>query len=482
MSEWAIWGPALLIAGIITAGGVTIHAVLWKRDSRAVISWVGLAWLAPFLGSLAYFLFGINRIQRRADALKDLPRRRRRRRSPELTPDDLNNFVNLTKDHPNLLGMARAGRKISGMPLTPDNQIIPLVNGDEAFPEMLNAINRASSSITLASYIFDSDKIGNTFLDALAKAKERHVTIRVLIDDVGARYSSENMVEKLKKAGITAASFLPTRFPRLPQYANLRNHRKILVVDGHIGFTGGTNIRQSHCITENPAFPTQCLHFKITGPVVRQLQRVFTSDWAFATGETLSEPIWFPEITRTGSVWARGIQDGPDEHFEKLTDMITVALASATERVRIVTPYFLPNHALIQALNVAALRNVKVEIYLPSTNNIKVVHWAATAQLWQLLEKGCQIFYTSDPFDHSKLMLVDNIWSLIGSTNWDPRSLRLNFEFNMECYDDSLADTLNYIIDQKAETAHEVTLEEMNNRSLPRRLRDGLARLLTPYL
>jgi len=319
-------------------------------------------------------------------------------------------------------------------------------------------------------------------LEALVKARERNVLVRVLIDDVGAKYSRPNMVRRLKEAGLTAASFLPTRVPRLPQYANLRNHRKILVVDGRVGFTGGTNIRESHWLMKKPKDPVQCLHFQLAGPIVAQLQEVFAVDWAFAAGESLSGEDWFPAASRAGNVWARGIQHGPDEHFEKMADTIAAALASAQERVRIVTPYFLPNASLIQALNVAALRGVDVEIYLPSANNIALVQWAATAQLWQLLEKGCRIFYTSPPFDHTKLMIVDAIWSLIGSTNWDPRSLRLNFEFNVECYDEHLAQSLNEIVDKKAQSAREVMLDEVNARGIPVRLRDGLARLLTPYL
>ncbi len=128
------------------------------------------------------------------------------------------------------------------------------------------------------------------------------------------------------------------------------------------------------------------------------------------------------------------------------------------------------------------MRGVDVDVYLPSANNIALVQWASTAQLWQILEKGCRVYYTSPPFDHTKLMIVDDIWTLIGSTNWDPRSLRLNFEFNVECYDEHLAKSLTEIVDKKAHSAHRVTLDEVNGRSFPIRLRDGLARLLTPYL
>jgi cardiolipin synthase len=212
------------------------------------------------------------------------------------------------------------------------------------------------------------------------------------------------------------------------------------------------------------------------------MQEAFAMDWAFTTSETLSGEAWFPDLQSAGTLWARGISDGPDEDFEKLADTIIGALAVARHSVRIVTPYFLPDASLIKALVVAAMRGVVVDILLPSNNNIRLVQWAATAQLWQLLEKGCRIYYMAPPFDHTKLMVVDDAWSLIGSTNWDPRSLRLNFEFNVECYDETLAKALNDIVDAKIKLGRQVTLEEVDGRPFFVRLRDGLARLMSPYL
>ena len=460
--------------------GVTIHAILWKRDSRAVIGWVGLAWLAPFLGTCAYVCFGINRIQRKADSL-------RRKSQGNLVPDPgvcderLQRVEQFLQQYPDLAGLAMAGRKLAGRPLVAGNCVEPLVNGDEAYPRMLAAIEQAQRSVALLSYIFDSDRSGDAFFAALVAAHQRGVAVRVLVDDIGSKYSRPNMVRRLKNAGLTVASFLPTKIP-LPRYANLRNHRKILVTDGSLGFTGGTNIREGHQLSLQPRYPVQCLHFQLQGPIVSQLQHVFAMDWFFTTGEQLQGEAWFPEQQAVGDVWARGIEDGPDEDFEKLSDLIVAALASARQRVRIVTPYFLPNSSLIQALNVAALRGVEVDIYLPSANNIAVVQWAATAQLWQILEKGCRVHCTPPPFDHTKLMVVDDTWSFIGSSNWDPRSLRLNFEFNVECYEPKLAQALNEIIDEKASASREITLAEVNRRGLLVRLRDGAARLLTPYL
>ena len=191
---------------------------------------------------------------------------------------------------------------------------------------------------------------------------------------------------------------------------------------------------------------------------------------------------WFPALEPIGSVWARGISDGPDEDFEQLADVLAGALSTARESVRIVSPYFLPDSSLIRALKVAAMRGVRVDIVLPSRSNFPPVDWAARAEFWEVLEKGCRIHLTPPPFDHTKLMVVDGVWSLIGSTNWDPRSLRLNFEYNVECYDEKLGTNLSRLIDAKMVSSREVTLEEVERRTLAVRLRDGLARLFKPYM
>ena len=481
MQDWAFWGAAVALVNVLLAGAVTIHAVLWKRDARAVIAWVALAWLAPLLGSCAYLCLGINRIQRKAESLK-IREAWNSAWHPELSTEDLQQAESLALQYPNLVGLAKVGQRLTELPLTPGNHVEPLVDGDEAYPAMIAAIDQAERSVSLLSYICDNDAAGERFLAALSTAEQRGIEVRVLIDDMGSKYSRPSMVSRLAVEGITVAAFLPTHLPRLPTNANMRNHRKILVVDGQVGFTGGTNIRAGHCLTEDPEDPVQCLHFQLLGPVVTQLQRVFAIDWAFTAGEELYGENWFPRVQRAGSVWARGIEHGPDENFEKLVDVIAAALASARRRVRIFTPYFLPRASLIAALNVAALRGVEVEVYLPASNNIALVQWASTAQLWQILEKGCRVFYTSPPFDHTKLMIVDDVWTLVGSTNWDPRSLRLNFEFNVECYSAELAARLHAVLENKVRQAREVTLEEVNQRALPMRLRDGLARLATPYL
>jgi cardiolipin synthase len=458
------------------------HAVLYKRDARAAVAWVGLIWLVPFLGALLYLLLGVNRIRRRARSLCVS------RPHPKLPASPLESAVpqvsgSLGPEDAHLTALARVVANVTGRPLFRGNRVTPLWNGDEAYPAMIAAIDEARDSVLLSTYIFDNDRAGCMFLEAFRRVAARRVEVRLLIDDLGARYSWPSVVGSLARAGVRVARFLPKLVPTWSRFSNLRNHRKIMVVDGRIGFTGGMNIREGCLLELRPRRPLQDLHFRVEGPAVAHLQETLTADWAFATGEALQGERWFPPLTEAGETLARGISDGPDEDFERLRWTLLGAVTCAHYSVTVMTPYFLPDAGLIAALNVAAMRGVAVDILLPAENNLPLVQWASTAQLWQVLERGCRVWLTPSPFDHTKLVLVDGAWVLLGSSNWDPRSLRLNFEFDLECYDRGLAETLQgWLRDTRLRLARPVTLADVDGRSLAVRLRDGLARLLSPYL
>jgi cardiolipin synthase len=457
------------------------HAVLYKRDPRSAIGWVGLIWLVPYGGVLLYFLFGINRIQRRAARL----RRRRPRLKPDRTiePESIEALARtIGSEATHLHALAQMIGKLTGKPLLRANRIAPLHNGEQAYPAMTAAIDAAKHSVALSTYIFDNDRAGDRFIDALRRAAVRGVDVRVLIDDVGVHYTWPTVVHPLRRAGVKAALFLPKLLPWYSAYFNLCNHRKLLIADGRVGFTGGMNIREGHDLTLKTRHPVQDMHFQVEGPVVAQLQEEFAGDWHFCTGETIHGEAWFPRLEAAGTVPARGIASGPDDDFEKLRMTYLGALTCARERVRIVTPYFLPDDALVAALGAAALRGVRVDILIPEQNNLRLVQWASTAMLNQVLEHGCRVWLNPVPFDHTKLLLVDGAWALIGSANWDPRSLELNFEFDLECYDAELAGRLEAHVTEKLNRARPVTLAGLRKRSLPIKLRDGIAWLFTPYL
>jgi len=470
---------------LVAALLASVHTLLNKRDSRAATLWLGIIWLLPVLGPLLYLALGVNRIRRRAVSLAV------HKTFSRPVPEDLGESEHDGAEH--LKHIALVVSRIAGQPLTTGNQIEPLVNGDTAFPAMLAAIEAAQKSVTLSTYIFDNDETGGAFVAALDRARQRGVAVRVLVDAAGVRYSWPPITFKLRHAQIPFAKFLPNSLltPWRVATINLRNHRKLLIVDGQLAFTGGMNLRHGNVLDAHPKSPVQDLHFQIAGPVVTQLQEAFANDWAFTTGEILEGESWFStgetyflkaDAPAAGNVIARVITDGPDEDYDNLRLTLLAALAEAQTSVQILTPYFLPDSTLITALNLAALRGVQVDILLPAKNNLPPVHWASRALWWQMLERGCRLWLTPPPFDHSKLMIVDGHWVLLGSANWDARSLRLNFELNVEGYGRAFAEKMERIIAQKMLTAHEVTLAEADARSIPEKLRDAIARLFSPYL
>jgi cardiolipin synthase len=481
------WWPSF-IAGLTTlvSAATSLHAVMFKRDVRAAAAWAGISWLVPIIGPLLYLLLGVNRIERRAsqlrpseggeypaDAVDGAPAsgEPERRMTPSLPP---------TAAH--LEPLVSLVDRVVGMPLLAGNRVAVLVDGDEAYPAMVAAIDAARFSVGLSTYIFDNDPAGDMFSDALERAVARGVEVRVLIDAVGARYSWPSSVRALAARGIPCARFLPSVWPWRMPYMNLRNHRKFLIIDGKKGFTGGMNIRVGHMRESEPRSPIRDLQFCVEGPAVAQFVDVFTEDWSFAADEVLDGDAWRSRQDVVGAVAIRGIPDGPDRDLDKLHWTMLAALTTAKRSVRIATPYFLPDEALITALNLAALRGVQVEILLPKTNNLRLVKWAEMHQLGHLIRRGCKIVLTKGVFDHSKVFVVDDVWSLVGSANWDPRSLRLNFEFDIECYDVELASTLNGLLDEKAVGGWTLSMSDLQSRHPIVKARDAIARLASPYL
>ncbi len=479
-SVLAVWPYLLTVTVVVCAVCAASHAAMYKRDPRAAVGWVGVIIVFPIAGTLLYYFLGINRIKRKAVRTRSRQLGARVAKAQVCTQHELRSVLPAGAAH--LMSLNTLVARVTRRPLLDGNLLEPLVNGDAAYPAMLAAIGRAQRTLALATYIFDNDAAGRMFVEALAHAVTRGVTVRVLVDAVGARYSRPSIMRSLRAAGIPAQVFMPSSAPVSTQYMNLRNHRKMLIVDGTDGYTGGMNIRFGNLVQQATKDVVQDLHFRVRGPVVAQLQEAFAEDWLFAAGEALQGDAWYPALAPAGAMMARGIADGPDEDFDKLVRVLHGALACAQRSVQIVTPYFLPTMDLISALSTCALRGVNVEIILPSQSNLRTVGWAMTAQLWQVLEWGCHVWLTPPPFDHSKLVLVDDEWCFIGSANWDPRSLRLNFEYNIECYSQTLSVQLREIAAAKRATARPLTLEDADGRPFPVRLRDNLARLFTPYL
>jgi len=467
---WNAFGATIVtVLHIGLAVAVTVHVLLYKRDVPAAIGWMGLAWLSPIIGPGLYWLFGINRVRRRAYRIS----RRYAARRPPPPP------MGILRSE-KYAALERAVGVLTRRPTLAGNAIRLLRNGDEAYPVMLQAIADAKVSIGFSSYIFYADAAGIPFIEALVAAQRRGVEVRVIIDGLGSGYFFSGAVARLAQGGVNVVRFLHSWLPWRMAFLNLRNHKKILVVDGQRGFIGGLNISAQNMKECDPRTAVRDMHFEVQGPVVEQITEAFVTDWEFATGEELKGLNWFPQHVESGSALARVVTSGPDQDIEKIEFMFLQAIGTAQRSIKIITPYFLPDERLIAALELAAMRGVDVDIVIPENSDHKIMDWAVLAHVAPLLVAGVKLWRAPQPFEHSKLMTIDGGWSLVGSANWDQRSLRLNFELNMEVYDPEFTALLSEKI--TARQGDEITLKWIYQRPFLVRLRNRAVRLLLPYL
>lgn len=492
----------LHVAMFFSAG----HALLHKYDSRSALGWVAVILLVPFAGLSLYWLFGIARVDSRAvrlmkqaaqqvmGGLVDLHGKALLEEPSGSVPED---------DLPlELVHLARPGKHITGRALIGDNVLTPLHNGETAYPVMLDAIGKARQSVYLSSFIFGYDDAGKRFAEALKEAARRGCDVRVLMDGVGSFHPLAHWRARLGKAQL--AWFLPPRlFP--PQFSiNLRTHRKVLVCDGSIAFTGGMNISEHHLVDVPRPNRVQDLHFRCIGPIARQLEVAFLMDWSFTTGSparmspenatpsdctheaympsesaAASAPIHSTDRVLPHSSLCRILMDGPGNPQATILDLFCAQISTARQSVRIMSPYFLPPHPLATALTSAVLRNVEVSVILPGKNNHRLLDWAMRHHMPMLEERGVRILYQPPPFAHTKLLLIDGVYTLLGSANLDPRSLNLNFELVMEVLDPELTGQLTAFYDEVKRRS--VPAPEQLP-SLPVRLRNAASWIFSPYL
>ena len=454
---------------------VTAHILCHKDDVKSSIGWIGLVWLTPIVGSIFYIVFGINRIRRRALALRN--------KGPDIFTVTGKTEQEIEKEIPRpFLQLLRLGYKVHPQRFALGNHAKPFVNGDAAYPEMCKLIAGAKKEVLMQSYIFNNDHAGQLFLDAFKQAVKNGAKVKVLVDGVGLNYSKPTIAAALKKLkGVEFSVFLPSKQPINLPFVNLRNHRKILIVDGRTAFFGGMNVADGNLVKTNPKEPIIDITFKVEGPVVDQMSRVFEEDWIFSGKKSFVPASFHASGPLPGTMPARIIPDGPDADYDKVELMALGALSCAQKSVHIVTPYFLPENNILTSLEIAAMRGVEVEIILPSKSNIVGMDGAMRANFKRLLAKGVKIFRTQPPFDHSKIMVVDGAWLFVGSANWDVRSFKLNFECNMECMDKQLAEEVLKIIAHKKSHAHSEKWDQHIRPPLLRKLADNALRLLTPY-
>jgi cardiolipin synthase len=450
------------------------HILLHKRQPRSALLWLVWVWSFPIAGSLAYLYFGYNRVGRPPH--RPVPARAQR----------------------GAAGQERLAAAVAGKALRSGNRVAVLIDGTQGYPAMLDAIRAARRSLDLQTYIFDLDGVGSGILEALEDAARRGVRVRVLCDGMAAWGARPTIRRRLAAVGGEARAYwrLDAVF-RQPLF-NLRMHRKLLLADGVLAFTGGLNISQRYAkgplarlrdlrflASRRPE--VRDVHFRIRGALVPDLQAAFDADWIHARGSLRALPQRAPMAPKplrseTGPVDLRLIKAGPDEDLERVYEVLLGALSQAKRQVDLCTPYFIPDAPLLAQLRLLGYRGVRVRLFVPARSDHPWINWAAQEYYDDLLDAGVEVWQVGAPFIHTKLCLVDEDWALLGSSNLDPRSFRLNFELNVEARSRALRRRLGGILDGYQRRAMPVSLLQLSRRGAWARLRGALVNLAAPYL
>lgn len=459
-----------------------IHCLLHTKYPQAALAWCGVIFMIPVLGAFLYFVFGVNRIDSRATKLFNQAAQARQKHLESIRLKHWSPVpTKYTRDEYPIIGI---GERSQGLPCLGGNTIEALFNGDEAYPKMLEAIDNAQKYVFLSTYIFSGKKSGASFVDALIAAHERGAMVRVIVDGLGTFWGFRALCRRLKKAGVPLYFFMPFQLFPFQMCINLRNHRKLLVCDD-IAFTGGMNISDSNLLAENPRHPVQDVHFRCTGPIVMSLREGFLLDLAFVTRQ--QQDTTFSLCSPTGTMDARIVMDGPGNDDDLIINLLCSVFSSAKKEITIVNPYFLPTREIISALTSAVNREVRVRVILPEKLDHAFVSWAGDHLLPGLIKSGIQVYKQPKPFAHTKLVLIDDIYTFLGSTNFDPRSLKLNFELNLEVFSVQLNSYLGFFIDSVLASSREISSLEFETARHPffgllKKLRNAAMWIFSPYL
>ena len=358
------------------------------------------------------------------------------------------------------------------------NKVTPLVNGDEIFPAMLDAIRSAQRTLTFETFIYWSGEIGREFADAFVERARAGVRVHVLLDWLGSNRIDESMIAEMEEAGVDVERYHPLRWYNVSRINN-RTHRKLLVVDGRIGFTGGVGIADEWRGHAQDPGHWRDAHYRVEGPVVAQMQAAFMDNWLKTHSRVLHGDDYFPRLDPAGDTPAQLFKSSPEEGSESVRLMYLMSITAATRTIRLGTAYFVPDDLAIDALVGARQRGVKVEVIVPGKYiDTHVVRRASRSRWGKLLEAGVEIYEYQPTMYHTKVLVVDELWVSVGSTNFDNRSFRLNDEANLNAYDRDLAAHQVRCFEQDKSRAHQITLEEWQNRPLREKFIEHAAGLL----
>ena len=494
MNLAAAWLVATWCLHALSFALVCIHCLRTRREATSAILWIFVSWSFPIIGPLIYLTIGVDRLPHKGFLKRTHDARLLEERKAREEALPLAYWRTVHSESVHGTPESELDQELSKVidtiapdyPLLSGNAIVPHITGDQLFPRMLQAIDQATHHIHLQCFIIQNDKTGREFMEHLSEKAKSGVKVRVLYDRFGSTqaivtgfFRRYRKVPNFTITGWSQVNPLKRRFQ-----LNLRNHRKAMIIDGKRAFVGGINLHKEN--TTNPQSDAiRDYHFELTGPVVQEVQYAFMNDWYFMTREspeTLLQDVYFPSITTEGQALARVVCSGPTSGLHTIADVFFMAIVRARKQILIVTPYFVPPYDILLALRSAAIRGVDVRIIVPEINNHAYAGWASKALYDELLQSGVHLFERPPPFIHAKAMIIDDHISIVGTANWDVRSLRLNYETNIAVHDGAFANSLKRVVLDDEAQSKEVNLAEWRKRPKWHRLAENSCSLMTPIL
>lgn len=481
--------PSLIafLAGLVLITNTALAAFvvfLERRDASATWAWLLVLFFIPIIGFILYLIFGQNLSRKKIFEWKDEDKIG----IMEIAKNQLQlieegNFPfhdQRTNKYKDLIYMMLINERAV---LTQDNEVTIFTDGYEKFRSLLEDIADAKDHIHILYYILRDDKLGRELLNVLVAKAKRGVQVKVLYDAMGSRSVRRKFFKPLIEAGGEVSAFFPAILPHLNLQVNYRNHRKIVVVDGKIGYVGGFNIGDEYLGLDKKFGYWRDTHLRIYGKAVFAMQTRFILDWNQAADNKITyQPNYFPEIVPKGETDIQIVSSGPDSEWEQIKYGMLKMISSAEKYIYIQTPYFIPDASVLDAIKIAVLSGIDVRLMIPSKPDHPFVYWATYSNVGALLKAGGKVYIYENGFIHAKTIVADGKISTVGTANMDMRSFRLNFEVNAFLYDQKLSKELVRIFEQDMEHSRILTLEEYNARSTKIRFKEAIARLLSPVL
>ncbi|WP_274957237.1 cardiolipin synthase [Millionella massiliensis] len=481
MDFWGIVIYALLVFYFLLVIATVFTVLHERRDPVRALSWIAVIVLLPFAGMVLFVFFGQDYRKQKIFNRKEIK---------DLIQFEQLSYKQLREIDTFSNPEVAANREIITLLLnnnksllTTNNRLEVLNDGSETFASLIDALRKAESFIHLEYYIFENDELGGRIADILKEKARSGVEVRFIYDDVGSWNLKRSFIRSLREAGVQVHCFMPVVFPWLTSKINYRNHRKIVVIDGKVGYTGGLNIADRY-LRGTKHGPWRDTHLKIEGTAVNMLQLTFLADWYFATGIQLKDKDKYLMVSddSVGDTAVQIATSGPDSDWATIMQAYFAAITKATDHIYISTPYFMPGESLLTALKVAALSGVDVRIMLPSRSDSKIVYWASRSYITELLEAKIKVYLYNKGFNHSKIITIDNRFSSIGTANMDNRSFEDNFEVTAMIYDRDVTDRLESRFLADLNGCTRLTYRRWATRSRTDMFKESVARLFSPLL